>query len=172
MSKLTVLFVVILVHQGARSENLADPTLSQRPSGSQGDGCAAIRADVQKVAGSKTSCYIDLMKKEQNCNPEALEAAHSSGNNPHEGGGLCTIEVNPALRASRPKDCQGPIFGQGDEAIEKETKCCIDLVVSTNGEYFGPIKRGEVANCGKGDGPDEPIVAQLFRYSSPDPRCG
>lgn len=96
---------------------------------------------VQMMPRARAECFARLFYKENtSCSPHTL-ISPAQGNNPHWGIGLCTIELSPALRKSRPPAC-ADISNTASQVV-----CCVGIYDQTRGSYFGPIIRGETPRC-------------------------
>jgi len=95
----------------------------------------------QMMPPSRAMCFARLFYKENNaCSIHTL-ISPAQGNNPHWGIGLCTIELSPVLRKTRPAACANL------KSMDSQVACCVGMYEQTRGRYFGPINRGEVPRC-------------------------
>lgn len=109
--------------------------------------CETIRPTVAQALGQRSNsarvnCYLLLFHKETSCRYNINQAQGNAGN-PHAAYGLCSLERSPVVRRNN---------GRGPNCVDistvaNQTKCCHDIMRTTRGRYFGPVKRGEVPRC-------------------------
>jgi hypothetical protein len=110
--------------------------------GSSGS-CAAIRSRVVDVVGeAKARCYMKLFSIETGCRYNLTQRKGNAGN-PNVGYGLCSLEKSPAIRRVNRR---GP-HCEDISTIEQQVRCC-QAIMRERPDYFGPVLRGKVPQCG------------------------
>ena len=121
---------------------------------SRHQNCENIRPGVaaalgESVNSSRVRCYLDLFFVETTCQPGMTERAHSGGNNPHDGRGVCTLEADIAIRIANNRGPECMTIN----TLAQQTRCCASIMAkySKSGSYFGPVRRGGVWRGRKGN---------------------
>ena len=100
--------------------------------------------DMVKIMGKENvKCYSNLFELESSCSTTVIHDPVKA-KNPHVGIGLCAIEQSPLIRHNNGR---GPACGDIG-TLAQQLKCCVHLMTSTKGNYFGTVRCGNVPVCG------------------------
>lgn len=117
----------------------ASETSKRSPRG--GKRCPNLTSQINAVLGPErshlTACYESLFNVESTCNPNVYHDPKKAHNH-FEGIGLCAIEKSPYIRLV--KQQRGPDCAEVSSTLG-QIRCCVHLMQSTNGRYFGTIPK-------------------------------
>lgn len=103
--------------------------------------CPNLTSAIAQVT-NQVACYESLFFTESGCSTTVVHDRRAT-NNPHAGVGLCALETSPAIRAQnrRGPECEDIRSTHG------QIRCCVHLMRSTNGRYFGTVLHGKTPRC-------------------------
>jgi hypothetical protein len=103
--------------------------------------CPHLRAAIARVT-NQVACYESLFYTESSCSTTVVHDRVKT-NNPHAGVGLCALETSPAIRA---QNRRGPKCNDIRSTLG-QIRCCVHLMQSTSGRYFGTVIHGKTPRC-------------------------
>jgi hypothetical protein len=94
------------------------------------------------ASSGQVACYESLFAVESSCSSTVYHDPRKA-HNPYPGTGLCAIEKDPNIRR---KNRRGPNCDDV-RSVAGQIRCCIHLMKSTHGNYFGTVLRGLTPRC-------------------------